>query len=168
MFANCPQFTNLEFGAENDLVLARGRLSTVHGAHERWIEERSLGYLISNHCFVEGRWLEAGKTWRFGMFEPEKFLEQLTVGETYAAVDGYWGERAWMTLTNELNWRKVSYVAPPHDDHEHCYFCWKTISERKNTVHYLAGKYSILCIECYENTVAKRDIASLHPCFRTK
>ena len=168
MFENCPQFTMLELVTENDRVFAHGRLSTVNGAHERWIKERWLGYLVKGRQFIEGRWFEAGELWKFNIFDPEENLQFLEVGDTVAAVDGYWGERARMVLGDGFEFKKIRYVAPPHDDHDHCYFCFKTISEHENIEHYSAGGCYVLCIECYERTVARRDISSLHPCFRSE
>lgn len=102
MIRNCPQFTVLEICDDDDVVSVRGRLTSVHGAHERWIKENWLGYLVNDTNFTKGRLYEADELWKFEIFKPEDNLKILTIGDTIAAVDGYWGRQAWMVLSPEL------------------------------------------------------------------
>jgi len=93
----------------------------------------------------------------------------------YEYLDGYWGERAAIVLDSRRIWNKVFFK--PRDaiktmlqsgdqklvkdgwDHEHCCVCWATISRNEQSCYMVSDKKDCLCLSCYENYVAKKDLS---------
>ena len=145
-----PTFKVTEILKNPDGLEITGNLSSIYYKNEKWVDDKWLGFLKDGNIMIYGRWKESDDNWKF-FVKPEDILKSnLEVGKEYIVFEGYWGERVEIVIDENINWQKVVYTSK--DNHDHCFICWKTISEFVNQ-NYMFGDQTIVCLECYEKFV---------------
>ncbi len=131
-----------------------GTLSSTEYGPDTWVKPGWLGDLRHEALVLSGRWSRTGDAW---VFTPTAEDAEHLVGETreFQVLDGYWGERVWLTLDPSLSWRES--IASDIPDHEHCRICWATISASENTHHYAADGL-VICPKCYAAHIRNRSL----------
>jgi hypothetical protein len=87
-------------------------------------------------------------------FETYRDFEPLTVqlneDTEYRFVGRWWDDQLVLAQSDPLQLKRYSFVASSPSDHDHCYLCWKTISQHEGYDHeaYTNGCNSV-CLECY-------------------
>ena len=151
-----PKFSiNKVFKIEEKVELV-GTVSSDSFKNEKWIEDKWLGFLRKNNLFIYGRWHKQDENWKF-VIKPEDTLGiNFFEGEELDAIDGYWGERVELIFDENICWKEANYKA--QNDHNHCFFCWATISEVENKKYMLANERIGVCMSCYENYVIPKNL----------
>lgn len=128
--------------------------SQTFGSH-KWIDDGWIGYLRYGTRLVPGRWRAAGDAWQFTLRRAAD-LEALEGVSEVEALDGYWGERAELVLSEDLTWGPAEWRKAA--DHDHCAICWATISIPENQHHFRASDGSRVCSACYHGYVRVRSL----------
>lgn len=155
MFENFPVFSLEKVLKDCQGQMLFGQLSSTIHYDQEWIGDIYLGYLTDSTRFYYGRWFKVEGGWNFRLDEP---TDELTEGENYIAIDGYWGQRV-EHLFLPFTWSQATYI-PSSDPycHDHCYYCWATISIRVNTEHWESNAEEVACNDCYEKYVKPKSI----------
>lgn len=151
--AEIPQFRTRK--VERNPARLIGDLSDTHYGSEVWVKQGWLGDLRVRNRFVVGRWSKVGSQWAFTPKDAAE-LESLASVQQFQVFDCYWGERAEIALDESLDWDRTTWDAP--SDHDHCCFCWATISVYENTDHYMVHANLRACSACYLSYVQLRSI----------
>ena len=132
----------------------------------RWVGEGHIAYLyLRAGTFVEGKFRnvdEATKSASFAFKKPDA-VPVIQPGESIRYLDGYWGERALISLDRSLDWRELTFRASKRStreiwDHEHCGICWATIDQNENSTFMKSNEDDCICMDCFHESVEVRSI----------
>jgi hypothetical protein len=152
MFEGFPVLTLARISAdENGQTLAGSLSSTMHERHP-WINDRWVGFLVDSERFIYGRWYKKDDEW---VFRPERSAEDLVEGRVYIAIDGHWGERIELMFP-PFFWSEANFGSEGSHSHDHCFYCWKTISEHENKQHMKSSRGESACNSCFREYVQAR------------
>ncbi|MCP3929739.1 MAG: hypothetical protein GY705_11630 [Bacteroidetes bacterium] len=155
-----PVFQIIEVSTKNDTTILSGTLDRIKQGKENWIGDCFIGSLMKGKIIAFGRWFKKeNDVWEFHFDKEEKGKLHLEANESIYAIDGYWGERAEITLDETIEWKKCLFFTEGNWDHEHCAICWSTISENENQEYFIGNNKHPICIECYRNHIQPRDIS---------
>lgn len=130
-----------------------GSISSDSFNGHKWVDEKWTGSLRINDSLVFGRWHKQNSGWKF-VVDPEDLLKiDFFVGQEVGLIDGYWGERVELVVDKSIKWKEATYSATDRNDHDHCLFCWATISETENRQYMLANDRVAVCLSCFETYV---------------
>jgi hypothetical protein len=154
---NFPLFTALTAQEENGQLLLSGKLKSTYYKSQKWVRDKSFGYLFKDEQWVHGRWRKHhGKEWSFKTItgrdgSPAEFI----LPSDFRVINNYWGERAVLVFDKTIKWQSKNYNQ--NDSHDHCSICWEAIY---GEMDYMEGqsqqeKNIPLCLECYNRYVIK-------------
>ena len=157
-FGAFPRFTitDIDCDASSNTVL-RGSVSTEKYQGHDWIGDRWLGFIApTDSTLLYGQWMKDDDNWSFNLFErlDDQFIEK---GNSYPFIDGYWGERIELLFDDVILTRDTFRNNEPAA-HDHCFFCWATISKHENPLHWRTDNNHAVCDACYETYVKDKSL----------
>jgi hypothetical protein len=134
-----------------------------------WIGEGRIGCLyLRSGRFAWGRFCNVHLSQSACVFVPDDqtLLGQLMVGESYAYLEGYWGERAELVLDTARIWRASEFQPTADDgelvpggwDHEHCSICHQKIGWGGQPNGFVSED-DWVCDECHSRFIIPRSLA---------
>jgi hypothetical protein len=161
-----PTFTVQDVQMEKGIPFqANGRFDQLKGVIEGYCD-----LYAPPATFIEGKLSGLQLNTRAAIFTCKNETEAslLKDGASYRYLDGYWGERARLTLDGRLIWTEHNFVPKAPGDHDHCVICWATISSVENANHMRSNADSAICGACYGNYVLPRNVDFIVPTRRTR
>jgi hypothetical protein len=180
--ADLPHFTVAALHSDS----CEGRFDPSPWVGEGWIT----GLYLAGGRFLWGRFRDIDLPARTCLFCPDSTAELsvLRSGESYPFMDGYWGERAELVLSENRHWQRALFepadmvrypaagggwmatrlspeapsggqVVPGGWDHEHCDICQQKIGHAGEPEGFFSPPDSWVCAECYPRFVAPRSLA---------
>jgi hypothetical protein len=154
MFEDFPVFSLVRISADEKGQKLLGQLSsTMHDKH-KWIDDNWVGFLADGSRFVYGRWLKERDEW---CFRPDALTDGFAEGREYIAIDGYWGERIELMFL-PFTWNSAVFVSSGPNSHDHCFYCWATISEEENAEHMKSNTGEPACVDCFGRIVVPKSL----------
>lgn len=146
-----------------------------------WVGERHIAYLYPGaNRLIEGRFHDVRRWGKRASFVPANpdSINDIKSGDAVPYLDGYWGERAAIVFDKSIHWQESAFhihdevhhymggrteVEPNGCDHEHCFICWATISERQNQTYMTSDQVSSVCLDCFHNYIEPNNIDFVTP-----
>ncbi len=154
MFEDFPVFSLVRISTDEDGQNLFGHLSSTTRDKHKWIDDNWAGFLIDSFQFIYGRWSKAEDGW---FFWPEEPTDLLVEGRDYVAIDGFWGERIELMFA-PFTWSSAIFALSDSNRHDHCFYCWATISDEQNTEHMKSNSGEVACVNCFEGFVESKSL----------
>lgn len=155
-----PKFKIQKIKEEDGSIIVSGTLDRTSQGKEKWIDDGWVGSLMKESTVAFGRWFKkADDIWEFRFDEEEKNKLELKPNELIEVLDGYWGERAEITLDKSIQWKESEFKTEGNWDHEHCAICWEKIAEYENQTFYLGNNRHPVCVSCYKRHIQVHDLS---------
>ena len=154
MFEDFPVFSLVRISADEKGQKLFGHLSSTTHDNHKWIDDNWVGFLADSSRFIYGRWLKTDGGWYFRPAEP---TDGVTEGRDYIAIDGHWGERIELMFA-PFTWSPATFVRSDSNSHDHCFYCWASISDEANTAHMKSNTGETACIDCFERFVVPKSL----------
>jgi hypothetical protein len=156
---------------------------------ETWVGENWIGCVHVEGTFVWGRFSSVDAGSRRCRFRPDTLddLVRFQIGQAYPYLDGYWGERAELVLTDQP-WQRARFEprdavrfttpegvlmteadrsweggerVPGGWDHAHCEICTEKLGAGGQPHGFLSPPRTWVCERCYRQFVARRSLGFL-------
>lgn len=154
MFADFPVFSLIRMSSDEKGQMLSGQLSSTGRDNHKWIDDKWVGFLVDSNRFIYGRWFRRDDEW---LFRPEEPTDGFAEGRDYIAIDGYWGERIELMFP-PFTWNPIIFVTKERSSHDHCFYCWATISDEENTAHMKSNRGEVACMDCFDRFVVAKSL----------
>lgn len=127
-----------------------GVISSDSWKSHKWVDDKWIGSLRVRDSVVFGRWQKQDSNWKFAVNREDITKADFVVGQLVELIDGYWGERVELVIDKSILWERTEFIESSKNTHDHCFFCWATISESENTEHMVANERETVCLNCFD------------------